>query len=222
MEYPELRDTKKFRHPDIEGWIVKNRGYLLWAALVICQNWIAQKRPIAKNAPVMGSFEEWIEIMAGILECAGIEGFLGNAESFREDADEESSAMRAFISAWWTEFKSNEVTTKELFPLVDREGIPLKLTAKSDRGIQIQFGNLVKKLKDRRFRLRFDTVSFEVTVSKAGIKDNASKWLLKPDDNVCPECGCRNFWKSKSSGKSFCVDCEPPDDEKDVAEIKNG
>ena len=222
MEYPELRDTRKFRHPDIRGWVQTNRGHLIWAALVICQNWIAQGRPLAKNAPVMGSFEEWVEIMAGILECAGIEGFLGNAMSFREDADDETTALRAFISAWWTEFKSNEVTAKELFPLVDREGIPLKLTAKSDRGIQTQFGTIIKKLKDRRFNLRFDTVSFDVTVSKSGSFKNALKWVLMPDKDVCPECGCKSFWQSKSSKKWFCNNCNPPDDETDVADIKNG
>ena len=222
MEYPELRDTRKFRHPDIRGWVQTNRGHLIWAALVICQNWIAQGRPLARNPPSMGSFEDWVETLAGILECAGIEGFLANAASFREDADEESSTLRAFISAWWTEFRSNEVTAKELFPLVDREGIPLKLTAKSDRGIQTQFGNIIKKLKDRRFRIKANETDFDVTVFKSGTKNSVAKWILKPDDNVCPECGCKTFWKSKSSGKWSCVDCNPPDNEKDVAEIKNG
>jgi len=220
MEYPELRDTRKFRHPDLRGWVKTNRGHLIWAALVLCQNWIAQKSPLAKNPPIMGSFEAWVETLAGIMECAGIEGFLANAQSFREDADEESSALRAFISSWWTEFKSNEVTTKELFPLVDREGIPLKLTAKSDRGIQIQFGNLVKKLKDRRFNIKFDDVAFDVTVSRGMIKHSVASWQLKPDSKVCPECGCRVSWKSRASGKWFCEDCNPPDDEKDVVDIR--
>jgi hypothetical protein len=220
MEYPELRNTKKFRHPDIRGWIETNRSNLIWAALVICQNWIAQKRPLARNAPSMGSFENWVEIIAGILECAGIEGFLANAQSFREDADEETATLKAFISAWWSEFKNNEVTTKELFPIVDREGIPLKLTATSDRGVQTQFGKIVKKLKDRKFSLRFDTVSFDVTVCKTGTSNRALKWQLRPDESVCPECGCDQIWKSKTSEQWFCVDCNPPDDETDVLDTK--
>jgi len=66
MEYPELRDTKKFRHSNLKQWVKSNRGNLIWAALTLCQNRIAQKRPLAKNPPCMDSFEDWIETLAGI------------------------------------------------------------------------------------------------------------------------------------------------------------
>lgn len=47
----------------------------------------------------MGSFEDWVFKVGGILECAGIEGFLANREQLRETSDDERAEWRAFIEA---------------------------------------------------------------------------------------------------------------------------
>ena len=96
--------------------------------------------------------------------------------------EEPDLSLDMFVKAWWTEFKDNEVGVKELFPLITREDIPLKLTAESDRGIQVQFSNIIRKLKNRCFRLKFGAGAFDVIVSRGAVRHNASLWYLKPDE----------------------------------------
>lgn len=76
---PELRDN--FYHQDLVGWVRQNRPELLWALQVFINHWVAQGMPDGKQK--LGSFEDWARITGGILECAGIGGFLGNLASWR-------------------------------------------------------------------------------------------------------------------------------------------
>ena len=78
VERPSQRSG--FRHPRLIAWVRANRARLVAACLTLCQAWIAAGRP--KGGRVVGSFESWSEVMGGVLEVAGIEGFL---EQHRRD-----------------------------------------------------------------------------------------------------------------------------------------
>ena len=85
VEFPENR--KGFRHTDLLAWARANRGDLIWASLTLARAWICAGRPTDGVAP-LGGFESWSRVMGGILEVAGIEGFLGNVAELRaETAD---------------------------------------------------------------------------------------------------------------------------------------
>lgn len=219
MEFPEERKSEGFRHPKIKKWVKDHRGDIVWAALTICQNWIAKGQPEPSDLPAVGGFEEWRDIIGGILQSAGINGFLSNMSDFRADADDETTNLRSLIGIWWKNFQSSEVLAKDLFPLVIEEGLELDINAKSERGIKTKFGNLIKKLKDRHFTIDIENRSCEVTVVKAGKSNNSRKWQLVLPENICQGCGQRDFWKSKSLGEWFCMSCCPPDEE-DVADWK--
>jgi hypothetical protein len=45
----------------------------------------------------MGSFESWSETVGGMLETAGIEGFLANADTMFEQADAEAPQWECFL-----------------------------------------------------------------------------------------------------------------------------
>lgn len=45
----------------------------------------------------IGSFEEWCRIIGGIPEFAGVEGFLENRSSFRENADREREQWKSLL-----------------------------------------------------------------------------------------------------------------------------
>ena len=70
-----------FKHPKLLQWIRANRGQLVWSLLILVQHWIAEGQP--RGTEVMGSFEEWIGVVGGILGAAGIDGLLANQQEFR-------------------------------------------------------------------------------------------------------------------------------------------
>ena len=122
VEQPHLREPKAFRHGDLSGWAAAHRHELVWAALVLGRAWVAQGRP--PGARDLGSFESWARVVGGVLETAGIGGFLGNLQELYERANEERAAWVAFVGAWWDTFGSAPTLVKDLFPLVAESEIP--------------------------------------------------------------------------------------------------
>ena len=92
-----------FRHPDLLRWVSENRGALVRALLVVAQAWYVAGKPKAADVPRLGSFESWAEVVGGMVEFAGITGFLGNLEALYEKADEGGAEWEGFPSAWWDE-----------------------------------------------------------------------------------------------------------------------
>ena len=67
---------QRFRHPKLMEWAEQHRGELLGACLTLARNWYANGQP-APSTPTLGKFEDWCRVIGGILETAGIGGFLG-------------------------------------------------------------------------------------------------------------------------------------------------
>lgn len=102
-----------FRHPDLMTWVRANRPRLVAACLTLCQAWIAAGKP--RGARTIGSFENWAHVVGGVLEVAGIPGFLGNLDEMMEASDSEGAGWSAFIAAWWDRFGTAEVGAADLF-----------------------------------------------------------------------------------------------------------
>ncbi len=104
----------EFRHPNLREWVRENRALLLIALLTLVRAWYAAGKP---SVPVraLGSFEAWSRAMAGILEHAGVTGFLCNQDSLYEEADEEAVEWEDFIRQWGEEIGEDKaVSTFEL------------------------------------------------------------------------------------------------------------
>ncbi len=75
MEMPWMR--KEFKHDPLKQWVQENRPRLACACISIIQHWIDSGQP--QSSKHLGSFEQFVAIMGGILESVGIESFLDNA-----------------------------------------------------------------------------------------------------------------------------------------------
>lgn len=104
-------------HEDLLAWVKENRAALVWSCLVIIQNWVSKGMPAGSKT--MASYERWARTMSGILEAAGIDGFLENREELIERASDEDDAWFQFYTAWWKTHQSNPVLGKDLFKLAD-------------------------------------------------------------------------------------------------------
>jgi hypothetical protein len=149
VETPSERDG--FHHPDIMGWIAQERPRLVSAALTIIRAWIDAGRPsYSGENGTIGSFENWIAVIGGILETAGVDGFLGNREEQKKQIDSEGDVWVGFITGWYERFNTSRATTGQLIDLA-RPFLSDKIEAKSERGEVIRLGKLLQKYNNRIF-----------------------------------------------------------------------
>ncbi|MEM0987330.1 MAG: hypothetical protein AAGK00_00515 [Pseudomonadota bacterium] len=78
MENPGERHPSSFKH-NLASYIPAHAGKLLWCLLVLVQNWIAKGCPEWTGIP-LGGFERHAAVVGGILDAAGIKGFMANRE----------------------------------------------------------------------------------------------------------------------------------------------
>lgn len=183
-ERPWLR--RDFRHPELPAWTAKHRGELIYAALTLIQAWVAAGRPEADVTP-LGSYENWTRVMGGILEYAGVPGFLGNILEFYELADSESAVWREFLEAWWQRYGDKKVKTSELFPLaLEIENFDLGKGA-TERAQKITFGRKIAAMRDRIFDGK--------KICSAGIEHKTTYWrlvLIKQREEYPPNANYKN------------------------------
>jgi len=175
---PWERPKESFKHPRIVEWAQKNRPRLIWAILVIVQNWLANGKPEAPIQP-LGSFEEWSRIMGAILASAGIDGFLKNLNEFYEQADVEGEVLRAFVGAWWAEFSADDVGAADLWKMINEREVPMPQQKTSEHGQKIALGKKLNSMVGRHFTLETEGARMEFRVEKRQPKNNALTFALE-------------------------------------------
>jgi len=174
---------REFRHPNLLAWCGEHRGELARAALVLGQAWIAEGKPMPDDAPVLGMFESWSQVMGGILKVAGIPGFLGNLSEFYDASDSEGADIRAFLSAWWEKHGQEKVTPAELFAIATAPDSTLDVSAKTEQGQRVKLGRMLKSWKDRHYQL---DSGLTVCVTPTGELRRAILWRLEPKSCESP------------------------------------
>jgi putative DNA primase/helicase len=175
---PFLR--RGFAHPDLRSWAKSHRGELIWAILTLVQNWVARGQPMSDR--VLGSYENYCRILGGILQSAGVEGFLQDLQSDQSRGDEFNIEWMAFIAAWRDRFGAQRVSTGDL----DKEVLALNpemlgltlLTTASERGRRVKIGQELRK--------RRDAVMGEWRIRVSDTVDRHGCWhyWLDPVDNL--------------------------------------
>ena len=154
---------RKFKHSNLEEWALKHRPLLLRSLLVLVRNWYAQGRP-AFTRRAFGSFESWAKVVGGILEAAGLPGFLTTIDKLFEKADLEGSVWRAFFSTWFERhaepsgLRTYPIRLKEVLEIaLEIEGF--RIRGNTERSQQTNLGMLLNKKENAiyaGFRLRID------------------------------------------------------------------
>jgi len=141
-ENPEERSG--FRHPDLPKWARANRARLVHACLVLIRAWLAAGSPKWKPGPntaKIGSFESWCETLGGILDVAGVPGFLQNRQETKARAGEVDAEWGRFFDEWAARFGlGTPVAVRELFPLVEEGHLLGVVDGKTDRARQTKLG----------------------------------------------------------------------------------
>jgi len=148
IDMPWLRGG--FRHPLITEWAQENRSALVHAALTLIQAWIAAGRPLHETR--LGSFEKWSEVMGGVLDVAGIPGFLGNLNELYEASDGDGQLWREFTGAWWDAFRAEPKKVSDLTQFCEERDLMLNVRGDgSARSQQTRLGKALATKRDRVF-----------------------------------------------------------------------
>jgi hypothetical protein len=165
IEFPERREG--FRHRDLLRWARTHRADLIWAALTLARAWIAAGRPTDGVTP-LGGFEDWSRVMGGILDVAGVEGFLGNAAEVR--AETQDTSHGDFLHAVYRRHRDGEWAAREVIPIA-RE--LLGLGEVSDAVAAQRLGYKLRSMRDRPVRGL-------VLRSRGEVHGGARAWQVAP------------------------------------------
>jgi hypothetical protein len=185
VDQPWRRKAGDFRHADLRGWTKANRSRLIAACLTLGQAWIAAGRP-RQGERSLGSFDNWAAIMGGILDVAGIPGFLANLDETYETADAEGATWRAFVGAWWDRHGTADVATADLHQVALTSEPPLPLGDGGDRSQRTRLGKALGRMRDRIFAIG----SFRLQVRAGRVSHQAQRWYLAVEQGA-PDLGER-------------------------------
>src|SRR5262249_40925134 len=91
-------------------------------------------------------------VMGGVLDVAGVEGFLGNLDALYAHADGDAAAWREFTQVWWDIHGATPVHVSVLLALC--EGgvlLPHVLRDGTPRAQQTRLGRALRGIRDRTF-----------------------------------------------------------------------
>ena len=176
VEKPWERDLASFTHPDLRSWAKENRANILGAFLTLGRNWFVKRCPVPEGVPTLGSFESWSKVMAGVLDAAGIEGFLQNADQLYEKTTDSTGLWSTFVAAWHDEFADKKMTAAELAAEIRlpgnqalREALPEDLSP-NDENLARKLGNHFKKQQGVRYGTLY--------IDKRGEKKRSALWMV--------------------------------------------
>ena len=138
-----------FVHQDLVAYVREQRGEIVGALLTLARAWFARGCP-KPACPSLGNFEEWCRIVGGVLEVAGIEGFLGNLDHLYEQVDQDSATWEAFLSVWhdvanWTPMTTAQLVAKAQEDDRLRAAIPDRVLEPKGEINRMKLGRLLGK-----------------------------------------------------------------------------
>ena len=124
---PRPYERADFRHNDLKSWVRDHRGEIVAALLTMARAWYVAGCPPPQKVPApLGSFEQWTRTVGGILEYAGVQGFLGNQQTLYEQADEETPQWATFLQTWHEHYGAEPMSTSQLIVQINLESSVLR------------------------------------------------------------------------------------------------
>lgn len=109
---PRPYERSEFRHKRLKQYVLAHRGELLAGLLALARSWFVAGCPPPDVTP-LGSFEDWTTIVGGILQHAGVRGFLANSAELCKQADTESVQWEAFLKGLADQFYGEPFTVAQ-------------------------------------------------------------------------------------------------------------
>lgn len=88
-----------FKYPDdaLLERAKAQRSKIVWAILTLYRAWKLRGEPVPQGVATMGEYRQWCRTLAGLLDLAGTQGFLGNLETANQHVDRDSVQWADFL-----------------------------------------------------------------------------------------------------------------------------
>lgn len=178
---PQDRKAETFRHADLGSWTRAHRRELLVAILTLVRAWFAAGQPYPARGVSFGSFETWERYVGGIVEMAGLPGFLDNLKVWRSESDFDTQYWRGHLE-WLLEmfssgtFRTADVKAKAMTDPAAYMAPP-NLDDPTEKGYGKRLGEAYSRLRGRRY----DGLSIERVGNAHG---HVSVWAVRRDETV--------------------------------------
>jgi DNA polymerase-1 len=141
---PHPEERTDFRHHPYDPWLKEQADTFVWAGCTLALAWNNAGRP-RDTRVALGGYEDWAQIIGGMLHFFGIEGFLGNYLKDEETTNSELAAWVQFVATWFEEKGIGAVTVGELLPIaLSVDGFFLGKTD-SEKAMQTKLGSMLVK-----------------------------------------------------------------------------
>lgn len=100
-----------FKHENLRSWAREHRGEIVTALLTLVQKWLADGKPASDF--ILGGYEQWSNVVGGILKAIGIKGFMENAKQLYDQLDTERQVWVEFFRAWADKYGAWNEDAKE-------------------------------------------------------------------------------------------------------------
>lgn len=175
---PQPWQRTQFKHEHLTTYVYERRELILAAMLTLARAWISAGMPKPKNAPVVGSFEDWVDVVGGVLETAGVEGFLGNVDAMYAEVDDDTPQWEGFLLAWYDKWHGTAKLTSEVAAMVATDPdfaalVPDDLMSdrKEDKGFSRRLGKALSKRDGMCY-------SCGISVSRDRVSHSAVRWVV--------------------------------------------
>lgn len=165
-----------FNRIDILGWANENRRHIIRHALTLVQAWVSKGMPTYSGQP-LPSYGRWCEIMGGILENAGVKGFLDGLDDYYAENNAQEAEFEQLLETWHRELGESFVRVKQVLPLCEKHKLLVDVRGKGT--IKSQTTKLGHYLKDRDGRQGGD---YELHVTLSGSSNAYLVMKMAGDD----------------------------------------
>ncbi len=147
VERPWLRDG--FRHTDLGQWLLSHRAEVVGALMTLVRSWIVAGTPFQRSR--IGTFESWSAVLGGILQVAGVQGFLEDRRENRALLDPMEADWISLVELWRARFGSRPQLARSLLELAQSQR--LLCLDPADLGSSRQRAKFARDLAGRRDRV---------------------------------------------------------------------
>lgn len=100
-----------YKHPMLHDWVIEHRAELVWACHVMIKAWV--QNGMHAGEAMLQSFNSYSKVMSGILDTAGITGFLSNRDTYMEARADEAATGANLINRVWEKCGEDEKTMND-------------------------------------------------------------------------------------------------------------
>jgi hypothetical protein len=174
------RDANEFRHPDIPAWTDEHRAELLGAVLTLIRAWVLAGRP--SGVATFGSFETWSRTIGGILEHAGVPGFLEGRKEWLAGANVSGETWAVHLAWLGSEFGGRAFLTSDVAERLVRAGVKAPLPSAS-RTVSVPENSAAYcRSLGMVYHHRQDQTFYGLTLMRDGVTNGSARWRVSKWD----------------------------------------